>query len=177
MPFLPPFFSSTATGSLWSLICRYSHTTQRSERCWIETRRLLTEGQNLREPTSSRRDRDIQKAQCPQEGTRCRIWASFASCKKRLRANSRLGIIHQARLSPDYVLLLPLQHDSGVDKGRIALTQREGTSEHARRGLVVAAGHLQLASTQESGRVLKDNKTLRLPQLLHGSRISNPKVG
>ena len=82
---------------------------------------------------------------------------------RRDRANKRLGIIHQARFSPDHVLLLPLQHDSGTDKGRIALTQREGTSEHARRRLVVAAGHLQLASMFEGGRVLKDYIVLPLP--------------
>ena len=67
-------------------------------------------------------------------------------------ANSRLGIIHQARLSLDHVLFLSLQHDSGINKGRIALTQREGTPEHARRRLAVKP---QLASANEGGRVCK----------------------
>ena len=79
-------------------------------------------------------------------------------------ANSTLGIIHQAWLPPDYVLLLPLQHDSGIDKGRIALTQREGTSEHERRRLVVVASHLRLASMHEGGRVLKDYTLSQLPE-------------
>ena len=55
---------------------------------------------------------------------------------KRMEADSRPGVIHQTRVPSDYVLLLPLQHDSGIDKGRIALTQREGPSEHARRRLI-----------------------------------------
>ena len=82
---------------------------------------------------------------------------------RRKWAHSRLGIFHQARLPSDYVLLLPLQHDSGIDKGRIALTQREGTSEHERRRLVVVAGHLRLASMHEGGRVLRDYTVLQLP--------------
>lgn len=72
-------------------------------------------------------------------------------------ANSRLGIIHQARLPSHHVLFLPLQHDSGIDKGRIALTQREGTSEHAGRRLVVAAGHL---NWHQCGRVLPGPHTI-----------------
>ena len=68
---------------------------------------------------------------------------------KRKWADSRAGVIHQTRFPPDHVLLLPLQHDSGIDKGRIALTKREGPSEHARRRLIVTAGHMRLASMHE----------------------------
>lgn len=42
------------------------------------------------------------------------------------------GIFCQAGLPPAHVFLLPVQHDSRVDTGRIELTQRAGTRGHAR---------------------------------------------
>lgn len=103
----------------------------------------------------------------------CFLFLRLLRLVRRKWANSKLGIIHQARLPSDYVLLLPLQHDSGINKGRIALTQREGTSEHARRRLVVAADHLQLASMRKGGRVLKEYTILQLP----GSKTGHGETG
>ena len=136
---------------------------QRSEHRWTAARRkMLTGPESLRINIFSTRRRYSESSMST------RRYGDF-SLERQVRlvrrdwANKRLGIIHQARFSLDHVLLLPLQHDSGTDKGRIALTQREGTPEHARRRLIVAAGHLQLASMLEGGRVLQDYIILQLP--------------
>jgi hypothetical protein len=53
------------------------------------------------------------------------------------------GIIHQARLPPAHVLLLPLQHDRRPDPGRIELTKGQDAQCYAARGILLEIPNLQ----------------------------------
>ena len=79
------------------------------------------------QPASPRRNGDIPEVERSQEGTSLRA----LDPDDVIGTNQvRTGIVHQARLPPDHVLLLPLLHDRCLNKGRDSLTQGGGGPKH-----------------------------------------------
>ena len=92
--------------------------------------------QDLREPALIGCDRDLPQAQRAQEGRFASPIGFTSHILGEVLANhlTTIGILHQAGLPLDHVLLLPLQHDRCLDPRRIALSYPKTTTHTTTRG-------------------------------------------
>ena len=95
--------------------------------------------QDLREPAPPRRHRDLPKTQRPQE-----------------------GILHQTRLSPTHVLLLPLQHDRRAYSGRKSVDGRYVNQSQTRNAHRNFGGRREIVRARKSSAHAAIRKPRRL---------------